>query len=90
MLFADDMVLIESRIGIDKKLELRRQTLELKGFRISRTKTEYMRCQFMGDNSDDKNVSLDGQVVHMNDTFRYMRSMLQSDRGIDEDVSHKI
>jgi hypothetical protein len=37
------------------------------------TKTEYMRCQFSEDNSDIKNVnedvSLDGQVVPMNDTF---------------------
>jgi Reverse transcriptase (RNA-dependent DNA polymerase) len=45
MLFADDVVLIdESRIGINQKLELWRQTLESKGFRLSWTKTEYMRC----------------------------------------------
>jgi Reverse transcriptase (RNA-dependent DNA polymerase) len=49
MLFADDVVLIdESRIGINQKLELWRQTLESKGFRLSWTKTEYMRCQFSG------------------------------------------
>jgi hypothetical protein len=36
------------------------------------TKTEYMRCQFSGDNSDDGDVSLDKQVVPMNDTFRYL------------------
>jgi Reverse transcriptase (RNA-dependent DNA polymerase) len=91
MLFADDVVLIdESRIGFDQKLELWIQTLESKGFRPSRAKTEYMRCQFSGENSDDRDVSLDGRVVPMNDTFRYLRSMLQSDREIDEDVSHKI
>jgi hypothetical protein len=49
-----------------------------------------MRCQFSGENSDDGDVSLDGRVVPMNDTFRYLRSMLQSDGEIDEDVSHKI
>jgi hypothetical protein len=49
-----------------------------------------MRCQFSGDNLDDENVNLDGQVVPMNDTFRYLRSTLQSDGGIDEDVSHRI
>jgi hypothetical protein len=49
-----------------------------------------MRCQFSGKNSDDGDVSLDGRVVPMNDTFRYLRSMLQSDGEIDEDVSHKI
>jgi hypothetical protein len=39
-----------------------RQTLELKYFRFSRTKTEYTRCQFSGDNSDDEDVSLGRQV----------------------------
>jgi Reverse transcriptase (RNA-dependent DNA polymerase) len=39
ILVADDVVLIdESRIGVNQKLELWRQTLELKGFRLSRTK----------------------------------------------------
>jgi Reverse transcriptase (RNA-dependent DNA polymerase) len=53
MLFADDVVLIdESRIGVNQKLELWRQTLESKSFRLSRTKTEYMRCQFSGKNSE--------------------------------------
>jgi Reverse transcriptase (RNA-dependent DNA polymerase) len=61
MLFADDVVLIdESRIKVNQKLELWRQTLESKDFRLSRTKTEYMRCQFSGKNSDDGDVSLDG------------------------------
>ena len=40
MLFADDVVLVdEIREGVNRKLELWRQTLESKGFRISRTKT---------------------------------------------------
>jgi hypothetical protein len=80
----------DSRIGVNQKLELWRQTLESKGFRLSRIKTEYMRCQFSGENLDDEDVSLDGRVVPMNDTFQYLRSMLQSKREIDEDVSHKI
>ena len=47
MLFADDVVLVdESRTGVNQKLELWRATLESKGFKLSRTKTEYMRCNF--------------------------------------------
>ena len=47
MLFADDVVLVdESRTGMNQKLELWRETLESKGFRLSRTKTEYIRCDF--------------------------------------------
>jgi hypothetical protein len=91
MLFTDDVVLIdESRIGVNQKLELLRQTLELKGFRLRRTKTEYMRCQFSRENSDGGDVSLDGRVVPMNDIFQYFGSMLQSEKEIDEDVSHII
>jgi hypothetical protein len=49
-----------------------------------------MRCQFSEENSDDGDVSLDGRVVPMNDTFRYLGSMLQSEGEIDGDVSHRI
>ena len=47
MLFADDIVLIgETKEGVNKKLELWRQTLEARGFRLSKSKTEYMECKF--------------------------------------------
>ena len=47
MLFTDDVVLVdESRTGVNQKLELWQETLESKGFRLSRTKIEYMRCDF--------------------------------------------
>jgi Reverse transcriptase (RNA-dependent DNA polymerase) len=88
MLFADDVVLIdESRIGVNQKLELWIQILESKCFRLSRTKTEYMRCQFSGKNLDYGDFSLDGRVVHMNDTIQYLGSMLQSEGEINEDVA---
>jgi hypothetical protein len=90
MLFTDDVVLVdESWEGVNRKLELWRQPLKSKGFRISRTKTEYMRCDFGTTISDDGDVSLGGQVVPK-DTFRYLGLMLHRDGDIDEDVSHKI
>jgi hypothetical protein len=47
MLFADDMILVdESRMGVDQKLELCRRTLKVKSLRLSRSKTEYMKCDF--------------------------------------------
>jgi hypothetical protein len=47
MLFTDDVVLMgESRTGVDQKLELWRRTLEAKCFRLSRSKAEYMKCDF--------------------------------------------
>jgi len=45
MLFADDIVLIdETREGVNSKLESWRHTLEYRGFRVSRSKTEYLYC----------------------------------------------
>ena len=91
MLFADDVVLVDdSRTGVNRKLELWRQTLESKGFRLSRTKTEYMMCGFSTTRCEEEEVSLDGQVVPQKDTFRYLGSMLQMDGNIDEDVSPQI
>ena len=57
MLFADDVVLIdETREGVNAKLELWRGILESKGFRISRTKTEYMECKFSQNRTRDEGV----------------------------------
>jgi hypothetical protein len=59
--FAKDVVLVdEIWEGVNRKLELWRQTLESKGFRISRTKTEYMRYDFGTTLSEDGDVSLGG------------------------------
>ncbi|PUZ50923.1 hypothetical protein GQ55_6G114100 [Panicum hallii var. hallii] len=78
MLFADDVVLVdESRAGVNMKLELWRHMLESRGFRLSRTKTEYMMCDFSPTRHEDGDVSLEG-------------SMLQKDGDIDEDVRHRI
>ena len=75
--------------GVNRKLELWRQALESKGFRLSRTKTEYMRCDFVGA-TQEGDVSLEGQVMPKKDIFRYLGSMLQRDGDIDADVSHRI
>ncbi|KAK4374541.1 hypothetical protein RND71_005218 [Anisodus tanguticus] len=47
MLFTYDIVLIdETRNRVNVKLEVWQQTLESKGFMLSRTKTEYLECMF--------------------------------------------
>jgi hypothetical protein len=91
MLFADDVVLVdESRTWVDQKLELWRRTLEAKGFRISRSKIEYMKCDFSATTQEEGDVRLNGQVVPKKNTFCYLGSMLQKDGDIDEDLSHRI
>jgi hypothetical protein len=69
MLFADDVVLVnESRTGVDQKLKLWRRTLEAKGFSLSRSKTEYMKCDFSATTQEDEDVRLDGQVIPKKET----------------------
>ncbi|KAM3382160.1 hypothetical protein P3S68_007733 [Capsicum galapagoense] len=92
MLFADDVVLIdETRGGVNDKLELWRQTLESKGFRVSRTKTEYVECKFNDVRRENEVVvRLEAQEVGKRDKFKYLGSVIQSNGEIDEDVSHRI
>jgi hypothetical protein len=77
MFFADDVILVdESRTGVDQKLKVWRRTLEAKGFRLSRSKTEYMKCGFSATMQEEGDVRLNGQVVPKKGTFRYLGSML--------------
>jgi hypothetical protein len=70
MLFADDVVLVdESRTGVEQKLELWRRTLEVKSFRLNRSKTEYMKYDFGATMQEEGDVRLDCQVVPKKDTF---------------------
>ena len=49
MMFTDDIMLVaETREEVSNKLDEWREALEGKGLRISRTKTEYLRCDFSG------------------------------------------
>ncbi|KAL6493096.1 hypothetical protein OROGR_032855 [Orobanche gracilis] len=92
MMFADDIVLIdETKVEVQQKLELWRDTLEARGFRLSRSKTKYMECRF-SDNSDREAgmITFDGKVVHGSTFFRYLGSIIQKDGELDGDVAHRI
>jgi hypothetical protein len=47
-------------------------------------------CDFSATIQEEGDVRLDGQVVPKKDTFCYLRSMLQKNGDISEDVSHRI
>ncbi|GMP51562.1 hypothetical protein CsSME_00017746 [Camellia sinensis var. sinensis] len=60
----DDIVLVdETKEGVNTKLEIWRKALESKGFRISRTKTEYMECKF-SNNSSYMSRSRNACILH--------------------------
>ncbi|XP_070013149.1 uncharacterized protein [Nicotiana sylvestris] len=92
MLFVDDIVLIdEMRDSVNAQLEVWRQTLESKGFKLSRTKTEYLECKFSGETlGGEGEVRLDSHIIPRRGSFKYLESIIQGDREIDVDVAHRI
>ncbi|WMV16255.1 hypothetical protein MTR67_009640 [Solanum verrucosum] len=92
MLFADDIVLIdETRDRVNTRLEVWRQTLESKGFRLSRTKTEYLGCKFSDalDEADGE-VRLDTQIILKKESSKYLGAVIQGSGDIVDDVTHRI
>jgi hypothetical protein len=51
---------------------------------------KYMKYDFSATRQEEEDVRLVGQVVHKKDMFHYLGSMLQKNRDIDEDASHRI
>nr|XP_009587807.1 uncharacterized protein LOC104085473 [Nicotiana tomentosiformis] len=54
----------QTRGGVNERLEIWRQTLEYKGFKLRRTKTKYLECKF-NDITQEANIDvrLDTQVI---------------------------
>ena len=92
MLFADDIVLIdETKSGVNAKLDVWREVLESKGFKISRTKTEYIKCNFSGSrNTNEETVKIASQEIRRSEEFRYLGSIIQQEGEIGEDVNHRV
>ncbi|XP_071713187.1 uncharacterized protein [Rutidosis leptorrhynchoides] len=93
LIFADDIVLVsESQDELNIRLEQWRNALEQNGLRISRLKSEYLRCDYgrIEDHNDIVDIRIGDQVLHPHDSFRYLGSMLHKSGMIDEDVSHRI
>nr|XP_016442419.1 PREDICTED: uncharacterized protein LOC107767837 [Nicotiana tabacum] len=85
MLFVDDIVLIdETRGGINEELEVWRQVLEFKGFKLSRTKTEYLEYKF-----SDVTREADSQIIPKKGSFKYLGSIIQG-MGRSTMMSHTV
>ncbi|XP_075086344.1 uncharacterized protein LOC142169047 [Nicotiana tabacum] len=82
------LVLIdETRGGVNAKLEVWRQTLESKGFKLSRSKTEYLECKFSeGMHEEEMEVRIGTQVIPRRDSFKYLGSIIQGNGEIDEKI----
>ncbi|KAL6578801.1 hypothetical protein OROMI_009017 [Orobanche minor] len=92
MLFADDIVLVaESRREVNVKLELWRSKLESQGMRVSRSKTEYLWCNFSGEtNEEGVEVMISDQLVPHTDKFKYLGSIIHKECEFENDITHRI
>ncbi|XP_059281107.1 uncharacterized protein LOC132034764 [Lycium ferocissimum] len=79
------------RRGVNVRLEVWRQTLESKDFRLSRIKTKYIECKFNTVTSDDDvEVRLNTQVIPRRENFKYQGAIIQSNGEINADVTYRI
>ncbi|KAL5190235.1 LINE-1 retrotransposable element ORF2 protein [Glycine soja] len=92
MLFADDIVLLgESREELNERLETWRRALETHGFRLSRSKSEYMKCKFNKRRRvSNSEVKIGDHIIPQVTRFKYLGSVIQDDGEIDGDVNHRI
>jgi len=68
-----------------------RQALEAYGFRLSRSKTEYMKCNFSKRRSRSTlEVKVGDHTIPQVTRFEYLGSIVQNDGEIEVDVSHRI
>jgi len=88
MLFVNDIVLIdETRERVNTNLERWRDALEVKGFKLSRSKIEYLHCRFSaGEGGAADEVAIGGAVIARVERFRYLGSIIQENGKIDEDI----
>ncbi|KAK4706750.1 hypothetical protein R3W88_033714 [Solanum pinnatisectum] len=81
MLFTYDIVLIDgTRDGVNNRLEVWKQSLKSKGFKLSKTKIEYLKCKFQGYT----------QVIPQGRKFQVSWVYDPINREIDNDVTYRI
>lgn len=92
MLFADDIVLIdETHSSLNDRLEMWRETLKAKGFKLSRTKREYLECKLSeGLHEEGVEVCLDSQALPKSDLLKHLGSIIQGSGVIGSDGTHRI
>ncbi|XP_063586992.1 uncharacterized protein LOC134764337 [Penaeus indicus] len=87
MMFADDVVICcEGKTELEENLERWRDGQEKRGMKVSRVKIEYMCLNGVPGGS----VRIQDQRLPEVKEFKYLRSTLQADGGVDAEISRRI
>ncbi|KAI8439845.1 hypothetical protein MSG28_001314 [Choristoneura fumiferana] len=91
MLYADDIVLVAKKASeLQNTFNTWLRELERHGLRVSRTKTEFMECDFGGSEEIGCDILIDSTALPKVSRFKYLGSMLTTDAHIEEDVNHRV
>ncbi|KAL0809484.1 hypothetical protein ABMA28_011031 [Loxostege sticticalis] len=91
MLYADDIELgSDNAHDLQKKLDSWVDKIESHGLRVSRSKTEYMVCNFGGAADVDHTISIDKKPLPKVQTFKYLGSVIASDANVEKDIDHRV
>jgi len=71
-------------------LERWRHALKSRGFKISRSKTKYLYYCFSRREDAEGEVIIDGMTILKVEKFKYLGSIIQQNRNINEDVNQRI
>jgi len=90
--FAEDIVIIdETRDGANDELEQWRDTLEAKGFKLTRSKDECLKFWFNeGKGGIANEVSIGGVAIPKVEKFRYLGLVIQEKLDVNEDINQRI
>ena len=88
MLFADDIVICEeTREEVEQRLESWKYALEIRGMKVSRSKTEYL-C--INGGNDDETVKMEDTKVPRVKEFKYLGSTVQESGSCERKVKKRV
>jgi len=74
---------------LNERLERWMHSLKSRRFRLSGSKTEYLRCGFGGEERAGVEVTMSGMVISRVKKFKYLGSIINEGGDIDEDIDHR-
>ena len=85
----DNIVLVdETREGVNTKLERWRQVLESRGFKWSRSKIEYVECNFSTNEITRNTIELEEKEIAPCECLKYLVFIFQNSGDIQQDVTN--